>query len=53
MAFDNGDTVTANSKKNETKVQNTSSKQLAVFIRQLERFQIELIKNLKPLNKYH
>ena len=47
MAFENENTLTANSKTTKQKFKKQSSEQLAIFIRQLGMYQIDLIENVR------
>lgn len=47
MAFENENTLTASSKTTKQKFKKQSREKLAVFIRQLGRYQINLTKNLR------
>lgn len=47
MAFENENTLTASSKTTKQKFKKQSREKLAMFIRQLGRYQINLTKNLR------
>ena len=47
MAFGNGNTLTANSKTTKKSSKKQSSEQLAIFIRQLGRYQVDLMVNVR------
>ena len=51
MAFGNGNTLRANSKTTKKSSKKQSSEQLATFIRQLGRYQVDLMVNVRAAFK--
>ena len=51
MAFGNGNTLTANSKTTKKKFEKTKQRTLAIFIRQLGRYQVDLMVNVRAAFK--